>query len=212
MSPTATTHQRRPGALVLVVAVLVALGGIWAPAASAWAGVGPETRVRAFDHLTAELVGRVDVGSSTGVGVSGLHLRRQASATGVATEGVLVPRQGSVNVLGKAKQTELSYAEELAGRGFDVEVRGTGAAGHDLVVSGVPYELKTLTSGSQTAVMGNVERGLAQGGGRVIIDGRAAGLSHGDALRALDRLAGKGSLNGAVEVVIETRSGRIVWP
>ncbi len=86
MNPTATTHQRRPSVAVLVVAVLVALGALFAPAASASTGVGPETRVRAFDHPTAALVGRVGLGSSTAVGVSGPSLRQQASATGNATE------------------------------------------------------------------------------------------------------------------------------
>jgi hypothetical protein len=123
----------------------------------------------------------------------------------------LVKRAGSVEVLGKAKQTELSYADELAGRGYDVTVRGTAAQGGDLIVNGVQWELKTLNSGSQGAVINNVQKGLKQSN-RVIIDGRAAGLSHGDALRALERLKGSGSLDGAAEVIIETRSLRIGWP
>jgi hypothetical protein len=129
----------------------------------------------------------------------------------VATETGLVKRTGTVEVLGKAKQTELSYADELAGRGYDVTVRGTSAQGGDFIVNGVQWELKTLNSGSQGAVINNVQRGLQQSN-RVIIDGRAAGLSHGDALKALERLKGSGSLNNATEIVIETRSGRIGWP
>jgi hypothetical protein len=124
----------------------------------------------------------------------------------------LIPRQGSVTVLGKAKQTELTYADELAGRGYDVTVRGTSAQGGDFIVNGLEWELKTLNSGSQTAVIRNIKEGIAQGNGRVIVDGRAAGLTHGDALRALDRLRGSGALSNATEIVIETRSGRIGWP
>ena len=80
-----TTHPRRVGAAVWLVTVLAALAGLFVPAVSAAASVGPETRVRASDHLEAVLVGRVDLGSSTGVEVSDPDLRRLVSATGVAT-------------------------------------------------------------------------------------------------------------------------------
>lgn len=83
-----SSRRRRPGALVSVLAVVLALAGIWAPAASAATGVGPETRVRAIDHPTVALIGRGDLGSSTGVRVSGPDIRRFVSATGVATNSV----------------------------------------------------------------------------------------------------------------------------
>jgi hypothetical protein len=46
---------------------------------------GAESRVRAIATLTGVLVGPRGPRSSTGVGVSGLHLRQVVSATGVAT-------------------------------------------------------------------------------------------------------------------------------
>jgi hypothetical protein len=79
-------HHLCPTAFL--IAVLAGLTGLFAPAASADAGVGPETRVRAIDHPAPASVGAVDLESSTSVGVSGLHLRRFVSATGVATEQV----------------------------------------------------------------------------------------------------------------------------
>ncbi len=88
MNPTATARHPRPGVAVWVLAVLVALTGLFAPAASAATSTGPETRVRAIHHPDPASVGRVDVGSSTGVGVSRLHLRQLVSATGVATNTV----------------------------------------------------------------------------------------------------------------------------
>jgi RHS repeat-associated protein len=123
----------------------------------------------------------------------------------------IVKREGSLTILGKAKQTEIDYGNILKGRGYDVTVRGTAAEGGDLVVNGVQYELKTLRAATQTAVMRNVREGLEQGAGRVVINGTPARLSHADAIRALERLEGAGHLKNAIEVVIETARGRIVW-
>jgi RHS repeat-associated protein len=123
----------------------------------------------------------------------------------------LVKREGTLTVLSKAKQTEIDYGNILKGRGYDVVVRGTKAEGADLVVNGVEYELKTLKAATQTAVMRDIQEGLKQGGGRVIINGTPARLSHADAIISLERLQGAGHLKNAVEVVIETARGRIVW-
>ena len=72
MNSTVTTHHpRRVGVVVWMFAVLVALGGLFAPTASAAAGVGPETRVRASDHPTPVLVAAEQPESSTTVRVSG---------------------------------------------------------------------------------------------------------------------------------------------
>lgn len=68
-----------------VFAVLVALTGLWAPAASAATSVGAETRVRAIDHPTPALVEAASTETPAGVGVSGVRLRQLVSATGVVT-------------------------------------------------------------------------------------------------------------------------------
>ena len=142
------------------------------------------------------------------VGPDGILVHNEC--LGGIDSGALLRRSGSVSVLGKAKQTELDYANLVAERGYDVIVRGTSAAGADLLINGVGHELKTLTSGTQTSVIRNVQRGLAQSD-RVIVNGAPASLSHADALIALDRLKGAGHLSGASEVIIETFTGRLVW-
>lgn len=118
-----TTHPRRVGAAVWLVTVLAALAGLFVPAVSAAASVGPETRVRASDHLEAVLVGRVDLGSSTGVEVSDPDLRRLVSATGVATNfgrlsevspGVYRSPQGLVYGPGSAQGHRVTHVMEHA--------------------------------------------------------------------------------------------------
>jgi len=92
---TASGHRQR-GFLLSLLTLLTLAGAFLAPAvdASASTRVGIETRVRAIDTPTTALVGRVDAASSTTVGVSGLPLRQQASATGAATEAAGTRRVG----------------------------------------------------------------------------------------------------------------------
>lgn len=163
----------------------------------------------AFEVAAATPWGRVAKwGKRIQKGAEGLEA---ASDAGKALSGAgVVSRKGKMTVLGKAKQTELDYADILTDRGFDVTVRGTDAAGADLLVNGIEYELKTLVSATENAVVRNVKRGLSQSD-KVVINGTPAGLSHADALRALERLEGLGVLANASEIVIETRSGRVVW-
>jgi len=123
----------------------------------------------------------------------------------------IVPRFGSVEVLGKAYPKEINFAKELAAFGYDVTVRGKSAAGADLLVNGIQWELKTLESASVNAVRQNLRKGLKQGNGRMFIDGRDVGLSYGTAIKAIQYHYNAGRMKNAVEVRVLTRSGEYAW-
>jgi len=123
----------------------------------------------------------------------------------------IVSRQGTVEILGKAYPKEIIFANELAAHGYDVIVRGKSSAGADLLVNGVPWELKTLESVSVNSVRQNLRKGLKQGFGRVFIDGRKAGLSHNTAMKAIQDHYNAGRMANAVEVKIFTKTGEYVW-
>ncbi|MCG8420498.1 MAG: hypothetical protein MJE77_21395, partial [Proteobacteria bacterium] len=157
--------------------------------------------------FVADLAKKAVRGSAKVLGGVFRRFRRPGGARG----GALIKRQGSVSVLGKAHPSELSFADELAGRGYDVVVRGKHTAGADFLVDGIQWELKTLNAGTISAVRQNLRKGLKQGDGRVFIDGRAAGLSHGNAIRAVQQHARAGRMGRAVEVRVLSRSGEYVW-
>ena len=119
MNSTVTNHPRRRGVVVWVFTVLLALGGLLGPAVSAAAGVGPETRVRASDHPGPGLVGRVDLESSTTVGVSDPDLRQVVSATGVATNSAGlsddVVRLSDSHLTGSGETVLGHYADDYVG-------------------------------------------------------------------------------------------------
>ncbi|MCP4351544.1 MAG: hypothetical protein GY795_39260 [Desulfobacterales bacterium] len=127
-----------------------------------------------------------------------------------STSKSLAIRIGSFKQLGKAYPKEISFAKELSSKGYDVVLRGKGAQGADLVVSGTMYELKTLKSASINAVRQNIRSALKQAD-RVFIDGRASGLSHGTAIRAIKQHAAAGRMKNASEIRILTSSGEYVW-
>jgi RHS repeat-associated protein len=64
----------------------------------------------------------------------------------------IVSRNGSLDVLGKSYPKEIAIAKEFASKGYDVVLRGKAAAGADMSLNGVPYEIKTLESASVNAV------------------------------------------------------------
>ncbi len=122
----------------------------------------------------------------------------------------LVARKGTVTVLGKAFPKEVAYAEELAAKGNDVVVRGKAAAGADFIINGVRWEYKQLEAATINAVRQNIRDALKQAS-RVIIDGRKAGLTHADAIRAVAAQANAGRMSTAIEVRVLTRTGEYVW-
>ncbi|MCE9598361.1 MAG: TIGR04388 family protein [Spirochaetia bacterium] len=117
---------------------------------------------------------------------------------------------GDVKVLGKAYRKEIDFAKELASKGNNVIVRGSQAEGYDFVVNGVRYEFKTLESASINAVRNNLGKAKYQSD-RVIVDGRSAGLSHADAIRAVQQQVQSGRMGALKEVKILTSSGEYVW-
>jgi len=80
VNSTVTNHPRRVGVVVGLVTVLVALAGMFAPAVSAAAGVGPKTHVRAIDHPTPVGVGMA-AGRRMGAVVAAM-VRRPVCAAG----------------------------------------------------------------------------------------------------------------------------------
>ena len=84
----------------------------------------------------------------------------------------------------RTRPAELDFAKELVGLGYCVVYR-TDQEGNDLVINDVEWELKTLNSNSVAAVDNALRTGIPQGKGRVIIDGRKAGLTYETAVRAI---------------------------
>lgn len=124
--------------------------------------------------------------------------------------GSLVPRKGTVTVKGAAYRKEIDFANELAAKGYDVVVRGKDAAGADYLVSGVPWEYKQLNAPTINAVRQNIGDAVKQAQ-RVFIDGRKAGLTHTDAIRAVNQQVYAGRMRGAQEVRVLTTTGEYVW-
>ena len=121
------------------------------------------------------------------------------------------PRRGSVKIEGKALQKEIDFAREQADNGHDVIVRGTAAQGYDYWIDGVKWEYKRLDSSRIEAVRQNLRIGIPQGAGRVIIDGRYAGLKSEDAQAALTQHSSAGRMKNAVEIRVLTIDGEINW-
>lgn len=112
-----------------------------------------------------------------------------------------------VIVLGpRPTAAERKYAKVLEARGYTGEMRGA-EQGPDLLIRWrgfeVVYELKSLRSPTQTAVMNNLDEGRHQGD-RVIIDGLECNLSMITAQNALERYLGLVRSSQLLEIVIET--------
>jgi len=142
VTTTAACRQRTLLLSLLTLLTLVGAIGL-GPTIDASASTHPaaQTRVRAIDHPTTAVVGAEQPGSSTTVGVSGLHLRQLVSATGVATEA-------------GGAEAGLPSASQLA----------------DDVASATGGTIKELPSGYSVAVpnggRGIVVRVMESGGGR----------------------------------------------
>ena len=125
MTTTAACRQRTLLLSLLTLLTLVGAIGL-GPTIDASASTHPaaQTRVRAIDHPTTAVVGAEQPGSSTTVGVSGLHLRQLVSATGVATEtaGGLSP-VAARDVYLAGERGIAAQADELAASGVSAEER-----------------------------------------------------------------------------------------
>ncbi|NES21398.1 MAG: hypothetical protein F6K41_21330 [Symploca sp. SIO3E6] len=113
-------------------------------------------------------------------------------------------------ILGKAYRKEIKVANEFAERGHDVVLRGK-KEGADLTIDDIKWELKTLESPTINAIRQNLRKGLKQGDGRVVIDGREVGLTHATAIRAIEQHQASGRLINAKEIRVYTTSGEYVW-
>ncbi len=127
----------------------------------------------------------------------------------------IVPALGTLNRIGgevvpgtltqvgkKFHQKELDFANELTEAGYDAKAFGKNHAGADFEIGGVKWEYKALNSGSQNAVRQRIKKGIKQGDGRVIIEGREAGLKVDDAKKAIGELEERGRLEKGREVQI----------
>jgi RHS repeat-associated protein len=139
-----------------------------------------------------------------------------ARLTGLGrAEGALVKRVAKpVEILGECYPKEIKIAEEYRELGYDVVLRGKGAAGADMLIDGVQYEIKTLEASTVTAVSNNIRKGLKQTvDGRVIIDGRNVGLTPRQAWQGINhRLRHGDTLSRATEIRVLTTRGEVVWP
>ena len=154
-------------------------------------------------ELKAKQLGVLAILSLSGYGASKYIVGKIAAGGVQVTSKALAT--GSVTVLGKAKQTEILAAEFLAQKtAANVVVRGTSASGADLVVNGIFWELKTLRSASAAAVRRSFKEAIAksQGYGRVIIDGRSAGLTEEIFKEGLASAQRFGYTNGLIEYKI----------
>jgi hypothetical protein len=106
-----------------------------------------------------------------------------------------------------APSRRINFADELVRLGYCVVYR-SDLPGHDFEINGQAWELQTLNSGSVTAVSNALREGLPQGQGRVIVDGRAAGLTYETAAQAIAERQRFGTLTGAVDIRILLGDGR----
>lgn len=133
---TTTSGHRQRTLLLSPLTMLTLVGATLVAPVDASVSTRPaaQTRVRAIDHPTTAVVGAEQSGSSTTVGVSGLHLRRLVSATGVATEEVA----NSLNLQsgGAAANTSVgqfgSGEDALSQAAGAADRRGFSAAGRSL--------------------------------------------------------------------------------
>jgi len=91
--PTVSAGHRHHGVAVWAFAVLLALAGTTAPAASAATGIATETRVGAIDHPAPVSVGSEAPESSTGIGVGTVGFEACVAAAATTTGGS-TPEQG----------------------------------------------------------------------------------------------------------------------
>ncbi|MCC7540733.1 MAG: VCBS repeat-containing protein [Deltaproteobacteria bacterium] len=122
----------------------------------------------------------------------------------------LARRQGSVVVEGRPHPAELEYARELSGRGHDVRVRGRHAAGADFEVDGRMVELKTLKRATRNAVSQAIRGARAQSG-RIVVDGRAAGLRFRTAVQGVRHRLRHSGPGGITEIRVHSVEGDYVW-
>jgi hypothetical protein len=84
-----------------------------------------------------------------------------------------------------------------------IYIRGGAATqGADFFVSGIKWELKTLDSATNEAVKNNIKKALKQCN-RVIIDGRAVGLSKEEALRGVGRAFGVDNVPDELMIILK---------
>lgn len=89
----------------------------------------------------------------------------------------------------KLLKKESDYADELAERGHDVEVRGTGTKGADFLVDGVPVEYTKLTgTGRNTIVDRTIEKLKRCQADEIHVDFRGIGRTGEDFLRAVNAI------------------------
>jgi hypothetical protein len=98
---------------------------------------------------------------------------------------------------------ELSAAAIIADK-FDAKIflRGTGVKGADALIDGVKWELKTLEAATNNAVSNNIKKSMRSQSSRIIIDGRAIGLSEGEAIAGIARAARDGYSPGELIVLL----------
>ncbi len=207
---------RMAGPVVATLAVTVVLFEVWPGlnvegAGSVGAGGVPEGMrlVRAGqDTYLVSKEGRAVVLTAQELARVEAILAREGRAISQCSEAIgaghyIAPAEGAAKYEGAAAQT--AFGRELAGQGYVVVDRGN--QGVDFLVNGVEWELKTLRSGSQNAVRANIGEARAQGAARVFIDGRAAGLTRGNAVAALRADLNAGRLAPFEEVTVLVKDG-----
>lgn len=85
---------------------------------------------------------------------------------------------------------EVSAAAVIAeAYGSKIFLRGSLVEGADALIDGVKWEIKTINAATNNAVAKNIKKAVKGQSSRVIIDGRAVGLTEEEALKGIERAA-----------------------
>ena len=96
---------------------------------------------------------------------------------------------------------EVAVAAVIAERyGSSVFLRGSLVEGADALIDGVKWEIKTINAATNNAVAKNLKKAVKGRSSRVIIDGRAVGLTEAEAMAGI-ATAGRDGYS-AVELII----------
>jgi len=191
-------------------------------------------------HLPDSLPG-IGSGGAYGKGVAGPEVNRfisDASANRVAdvfaarkenpallAQGESVGVNGGSVVAKSIKDVsiaELQYAYDSAAAGNKVVILGgSGNSGLDLIINGQRFELATVTANSDATVFYAIKRKLEssapggtiyESGASIVIDGRAANLSMGNARKAVQEILNSETYRlNPKTVTIYTAQGKVVF-